>query len=103
MDIIQPFLITLFAFFAIFLTKLHDIYNNRLYEIGAYVTSNLLIFVLINDAKNLTLLNMAVLVKIIPTMLLALFGFFVYHDTKISVSKIIGLFAVIVGLLLLEL
>jgi multidrug transporter EmrE-like cation transporter len=103
MDVITPFLICLFSFSAILLTKLHDIYRSNSYEVGAYVTSNLLIFFLINDAKNLTLLNIAILVKVIPTVLLALFGFLVLHDTKLTVTKGMGIVAVVAGLLLLEL
>ena len=103
MNIRNPFFISLFAFSAVFLTKLYDLYHNKIYEVGAYLTSNLLIFFLLRGAKDLTLLNIAVLVKIIPTILLALLGFFVYRDTKLTLIKGIGMFSVIAGLLMLEL
>jgi len=103
MNIINSFLISLSAFSAVFLTKLYDLHHNNIYQIGAYLTSILLIFLLINGSKQLTLLNIAVLVKIIPTILLALLGFFVYRDTKLTLIKGIGMFFVIAGLFMLEL
>lgn len=103
MNIINSFFISLFAFSAVFLTKLYDLYHNNIYQVGAYLTSNLLIFFLIRGANELTLLNIAILVKIIPTILLTLLGFFVYHDTKLTLLKGIGIFSVIAGLLMIEL
>jgi hypothetical protein len=104
MNILLPFLIFLFSFSTVILPKLNQVSNHIVYQIGTFASANILMYILLKYAyQRMTILSVTIFVKIIPTIVLSLLGFFVYRDTKLTFMRGLGMFAVIAGLLMMEL
>ena len=92
------------AFFNVFLPKMYDVTHNMAYQVGTYASSIILMYILLHGAfKKFQMLTLTIFIKVIPTILLSAYGFFVIRDTKFTLKKGIGMLMILVGLVLLEL
>ena len=95
--------ILLMAFSNVYLPKLYDVSKNNIYQIGGYASCIILMYILLHGAfKQYTIITLTIFIKIIPTLMLAFLGFFVYKDSKFTLIRGIGMVAVISGLVMLE-
>lgn len=100
--IIFPILNILFSTMLMYGPYLYYSTNKLIYLIITFITTNILIYVIYKMYYHkFSILVNTICGKVIPTIILGILSLFIIKDKKATPSRILGLFVVIIGIIMI--